>query len=230
MNVLAFDTCFGALSVAVRRQAVGEPLLHEFYELRTTGHAERLFPVIAEVLKDSGVTLASMDRIAVTLGPGTFTGVRVGIAAARGFALALNKPVVGITSLAAMAHHAHALLGKERASRPLAVAVDARRGMIYFQVFGDDVLQAEPPKLLTPADAARAMGDQPALLVGSGAASVAALSGSDADVRLPDLQAHARALAMLAPSLSPLSVATPLYLREPDVKPQADKVLARGTP
>src|SRR5688572_8430557 len=104
MNVLAFDTCFGALSVAVRCRAGSEWRQSEGYELRTTGHAERLFPMMQDVLKESGIELAAIDRIAVTLGPGTFTGVRVGIAAARGLAVALSKPVVGVTSLAAMAH------------------------------------------------------------------------------------------------------------------------------
>ena len=228
MNVLAFDTCFGALSVTVQWQADGESRLHEAYELRSTGHAERLFPMIAQVLKESGTTLAAIDRIAVTLGPGTFTGVRVGVAAARGLALALNKPVVGMTSLAAMAHEADALLGAERGVRPLAVVVDARRGMVYFQLFRGDALGSDGPRLATPDEAASALGDKPALVVGSGAAMVAELAGSNAEARLPDLQAHARALAVLAPQLAPLSAVTPLYLREPDIKPQADKTIARG--
>jgi tRNA threonylcarbamoyladenosine biosynthesis protein TsaB len=229
MNVLAFDTCFGALSVTVQWQADGELRLHEAYELRSTGHAERLFPMIAQVLKESGTTLASMDRIAVTLGPGTFTGVRVGVAAARGLALALNKCVVGMTSLAAMAHEADALLGAERGARPLAVVVDARRGMVYFQLFTGKALDSDGPCLATPDEAARVLGDSPALVVGSGAATMAALASSKAEARLPDLQPHARALAVLARQLAPLSAVTPLYLREPDVKPQADKPLTRGT-
>jgi tRNA threonylcarbamoyladenosine biosynthesis protein TsaB len=229
MNVLAFDTCFGALSVAVRLQANEQCQLHDAFELRSTGHAERLFPMIAHVLKESGTTLTSMDCIAVTLGPGTFTGVRVGVAAARGLALALSKPVVGMTSLAAMAHEADALLGAERGARPLAVVADARRGMVYFQLFTGSALDSHGPRLATPGQAARDLGEQPALVVGSGAAAVAALAGSNAEARLPDLQPHARALAALTPQLAPLSAVTPLYLREPDVKPQADKALTRGS-
>ena len=231
MNVLAFDTCFGALSVAVRwRDGNGDWQLHEAYETRTTGHAERLFPMIAEVLTSSGLGLPAVERIAVTLGPGTFTGVRVGIAAARGFAVAMSKPVAGITSLAAMAHRANALIGQSRACRPLAVAMDARRGMIYLQVFRDDIPGAEAPRLATPEDAARIIGDQPAVIVGSGAAAVAAFAGPSAEARLPDLQPHARSLAELAADLTPMSPVSPVYLREPDVKPQADKALLRSVP
>ena len=127
MNVLAFDTCFSAVSVAVRWQgAGGERLLREAYEERSAGHAERLFPMIAEVMDGAGLPFAAIDRIAVTLGPGTFTGVRVGISAARALALALGKPVVGITSLAAMACRAEELLGERLGGRQLVVAVDAQ--------------------------------------------------------------------------------------------------------
>ncbi|NJO33683.1 MAG: tRNA (adenosine(37)-N6)-threonylcarbamoyltransferase complex dimerization subunit type 1 TsaB [Rhodospirillales bacterium] len=129
MNVLAFDTCLGAVSAAVRwRSAQGEWLLHEAYEECSTGHAERLFPMIAAVMDGAGLALSAIDRIAVTLGPGTFTGVRVGVAAARAFALTPGRTVVGATSLVVMAHRANLLIGPERAGRPLAVAVDARRG------------------------------------------------------------------------------------------------------
>lgn len=226
MNILAFDTCFGAVSVAVRwRSAGGEWLLREAYEARTTGHAERLFPMIAEVMEGAGLAFSSIDRIAVTLGPGTFTGVRVGIAAARAFALATDRSVVGTTSLAVMAHRAD--LGLERAGRPLAVAVDARRGMVYFQVFTSHVTAAGDAQVITPEQAARAIGPQPVLVVGSGAAAVVAAAEGHAEARLPDLQPHARSLAIMAPELVPVVPVTPIYLRQPDAKPQADKALPR---
>src|SRR5262247_2618714 len=134
MNVLAFDTCFGAVSVAARWQAAGgEWQLRDVYETRSTGHAERLFPMIAEVMDGADLAFADIDRIAVTLGPGTFTGVRVGISAARALALATGKPVDGVTSLAAMALHTEELLNEPLGSRRLVVAVDARRGMLFVQ-------------------------------------------------------------------------------------------------
>src|SRR5258705_6584324 len=105
MNILAFDTCLGAVSAAVRwRSAKGEWLLREAYEPCVTGHAERLFPLVAHVMQGAALPFSAIDRIAVTVGPGTFTGVRAGVAAARAFALATGKPVVGMTSLAVMAH------------------------------------------------------------------------------------------------------------------------------
>ena len=231
MNILAFDTCFGAVSAAVRWRSVrGEGLLREAYEARTTGNAERLFSMIEEIMEGAGLAFSAIDRIAVTLGPGTFTGVRVGIAAARAFALATGKPVVGVTSLAVMAKRADLLLGSGRAGRPLAVAVDARRDMVYVQLFGDGDVQASDALLLTPEQAAMTIGQRPILVVGSGAAAVAAAVGGAAEVRLPDLQPHARQLALMAPDLVPIDPVTPLYLRQPDAKPQGDKSLPRIQP
>jgi tRNA threonylcarbamoyladenosine biosynthesis protein TsaB len=234
MNVLAFDTCFGALSVAVRWQGRrGEWLLREAYEERSTGHAERLFPMMAEVMDGAGLTFGAIDRIAVTLGPGTFTGVRVGISAARALALATGKPVVGITSLAAMAHRAEELLGDRVAGRPLIVAVDARRGMLYVQTFAAGGGETSEALLLTPEDAALRLGRQETVVVGSGASPVAAAvrgRGGQAEARLPDLQPHARALALLASALAPIAPVRPLYLRLPDVKEQGEAPFGAGQP
>jgi tRNA threonylcarbamoyladenosine biosynthesis protein TsaB len=224
MNVLAFDTCFGAVSVAVRwRSARGEWLLREAYEARTTGHAERLIPMMAEVMEGAGLAFSSLDRIAVTVGPGTFTGVRVGVAAARALALTTGRPVVGTTSLAVMAHRADLLVGQKRAGRPLAVAVDARRDMVYVQLFAEPALGAGEAALATHEEAARTIGQEPVLLVGSGAAAVAAALGGQAEVEFPDLQPHARSLAIVAAELMPMAPVKPIYLRPPDAKPQADK-------
>jgi len=234
MNVLAFDTCFGAVSVAVRWQgARGELLLREAFELRSIGHAERLFPMIAEVMDGAGLAFPAIDRIAVTLGPGTFTGVRVGISAARALALAMGKPVVGITSLAAMAHRAEELLGEQLGSRPLVVAVDARRGTLYVQSFGAGGAETSEALLLAPEEAAYRVGREKTLVVGSGATAVAAVvsrGGGGAEARLPDLQPHARALALTASKLVPIRPIKPLYLRLPDAKAQSDTPLVRAQP
>src|SRR6185436_6934708 len=134
MNVLAFDTCFGAVSAAVcGTDARGLRVLAESYEARMSGHAERLVPMIDETVWRSGLALGDMDRLAVTMGPGGFTGVRVGVAAARALSLATGKPAVGVTSLAAMAHEARRLLSDASQARRLVVAVDARAGMVYVQ-------------------------------------------------------------------------------------------------
>jgi tRNA threonylcarbamoyladenosine biosynthesis protein TsaB len=234
MNVLAIDTCLGAASAAVRwRDAGGEMQLREVYEERTAGHAERLVPMTAEVMQAAGLAFSQLHCIAVTVGPGSFTGVRAGVAAARGLALAAGLPIVSATSLAVMAHRADALLGEARAGRTLAVAVDARRDMVYFQLFPADARDADGPKLVTPAEAARQIGNEPAIVLGSGAALVAAALGEvagKAEVAFPDLQPHAASLAQMAPALQPAKSVTPLYLRPPDARPQEDKSLPRAAP
>ena len=137
MNVLAFDTCLGAVSAAVRwKGASGEWQVASRFEARAGGHAERLMPMIAEVMEEAGLAFADLGRIAVTVGPGTFTGVRGGVAAARGLALASGLPVVTATSLAVMAHGAREQL-QGRDADLLAVAVDARRGMVYLEIFDE---------------------------------------------------------------------------------------------
>src|SRR5690349_21218975 len=139
MNVLAFDTCFDAVSAAVcSTDARGLRVLAASYEARTSGHAERLVPMIDETVRRSGLAFGEIDRLAVTMGPGSFTGVRVGVAAARALSLATSKPAVGVTSLAAMAHEARRRLSDASQGRRLVVAVDARAGLLYVQAFDDD--------------------------------------------------------------------------------------------
>jgi tRNA threonylcarbamoyladenosine biosynthesis protein TsaB len=225
MNVLAFDTCFGAVSVAVRcRDAAGQAVAKDAYEARTSGHAERLMPMIDETMRAAGLKFADVDRIGVTVGPGAFTGVRVGIAAARALALATGKPVVGMTSLAVMEAEARRALGD---AKPIAVAIDARGGMVYFALFASD---RETSRLLEPVDAAALVGNQPVILVGSGGGVVAqaiAAAGGEVEVALPELQPHARSLAEQVGSLFPAGAVRPLYLRRPDARYQGDKSLPR---
>ena len=94
------------------------------------GHAEALMPLIARVIKEAGIAFTALDRIAVTTGPGSFTGLRVGLSAARGIALAAGKPVVGLTTLTA---YAAPIVGRN-AEQPILSAIDARHGQVYFQV------------------------------------------------------------------------------------------------
>jgi tRNA threonylcarbamoyladenosine biosynthesis protein TsaB len=155
------------------------------------------------------------------------------VAAARGLALATGKPIVAATSLAVMAHGADARLGAARSGRYIAVAVDARRGMVFFQLFGDAGREPDPPRLLEPAQAARLVGGRPVVVVGSAGAAVAdaiKAAGDEAEAELADLQPHARSLAEMAEQLAPVGTLHPLYLRPPDVKPQGDQSLARAAP
>jgi tRNA threonylcarbamoyladenosine biosynthesis protein TsaB len=236
MRILAFDTAFDGCSVCVAQvQGDGVSVLASAHERFETGHAERLVPMIDEVMAAAGVSMAQIDRVAVTVGPGTFTGTRIGIAAARGLALATGAEIVGASSLAVMAQVAAgelALSGDEESAQ-LLVAVDARRGEVYAQLFdrsGRDERSA--PLLLTIEDASKLGEPAPLIVVGSGALAVAAAARSNgrrAQGYLPELLPDARALARIAAALvatqEPLQ---PLYLRPPDAKPQTGKSIARA--
>jgi tRNA threonylcarbamoyladenosine biosynthesis protein TsaB len=233
MNVLAFDTCFGACSVAVGRD-VGSGLarIERIFERRHAGHAEALMPMIGRAMTAAGVSFEELDRIAVTSGPGTFTGTRIGIAAARALRLATGADVVGASSLAVMARSLAEYSGT-RGEGDLAIAVDARRGEVYIQLFARDGRdEKSPPLLLAIDEAARLGGSGPIVLAGSGAEAVAAeavRSGRSALARLPDLEPDAAALVPMAAELVPPdSPLRPLYLRPPDAKPQQGKSLARS--
>jgi tRNA threonylcarbamoyladenosine biosynthesis protein TsaB len=227
MAILAFDTCLGAVSVALRYPAAnGDWLIREAYEPRLTGHAERLMPMIAEVMSAAGRTFADIERFAVTIGPGTFTGVRVGVAAARAFALSAGRPVVGISSLEVIAARGRTLLGSAAASRALLVAVDARRGALYCALHGDGIGDGAPVLLTAEAAAALAR-EHDALVIGSGAPLVAEAAGTDIETALPTIEPHARFLAQLAADRAPSGTVSPLYLRAPDVKPQPQPIARR---
>ena len=234
MNVLAFDTCFDACSVCVAQtRDEGAVELASALERFETGHAERLLPMIEEVMRRAGVTFEGIDRLAVTVGPGTFTGTRIGVAAARGLALSTGIAVVGASSLAVMAETARRELSLPQ-DADLAVAVDARRRQAYVQLFGASALQPKsPPQLLAVEDASW-NGDGPLIVVGSAAeavAAAAAAAGRSVTARLPELLPDAAALARMAIAL-PASQAplVPLYLRLPDAKPQDGKSIARAQP
>jgi tRNA threonylcarbamoyl adenosine modification protein YeaZ len=232
MNVLAFDTCLGAVSAAVRWRGPDGWLQREAYKRLSSGHAERLFPMIVEVMDGAGLQFSTLDRIAVTVGPGGFTAVRIGISAARALALATGRPVVATTSLAVMAHRAMEMLGETLEGRQLTVAVDAGRGAHYVQSFSAGATATGEPLLLTSEEAGRSVGRQGAIVVGTGAIAVADLAkeaGRDAEPRFPDLQPHALSLALLAPRLVPVHPVRPLYLRQADARPQ-DAASAAPTP
>lgn len=238
MHILAFDTCFDGCSACVAELQDGVvSILSARMDRFETGHAERLVPMIGEVMADAGVPFESLRRIAVTTGPGTFTGTRIGIAAARALALATNGETVGASSLLVMAEVARRELGGDiKKMDTLAVVVDARRGEVYAQVFGgagekDDT--GSQPMLLSLDDASRLGGEARIVFVGSGADAVAAIAagrGRDVVPLLPRLLPDAEALARVAASAPASSTVplTPLYLRPPDAKPQDGKAVARA--
>jgi tRNA threonylcarbamoyladenosine biosynthesis protein TsaB len=208
MNILALDTCLGACSVAVCADGA---TLAAASEAMTRGHQERLAPMAREVMATAGLAFAQLDRIAVTVGPGSFTGLRVGLAFAKGLALALDRPCVGISVLQA--------LGRGRPGFA-AACVDAHRGQVYLQVFIDGQAAMAPDVLPVEIAAARLIelyAGGPAVLVGSGAPLLqAALPQAAAE---PDALPDPVAIAALASGArAPRAPPRPLYLRAPDAK------------
>src|ERR1700688_206260 len=131
MRVLAIDTALAACSAAVLDTEYGGIVASESLPM-VRGHAEALMPLLQRVMNQARMTFADIDRIAVTTGPGSFTGLRVGIAAARGIALAADKPALGISTLAA---YAAPHLADETATTPVVAAIDARHEHVYLQMF-----------------------------------------------------------------------------------------------
>jgi len=224
MNILALDTSMGARSAAVLRTAGAERTLFVRLETMARGHAEALMPMVAAAMAEAALPFAELDLIAATTGPGSFTGVRIAIAAARGLGLVTRAKLFGTDSLTVMAKAAAGDIGGE----PFAVAVDARRGMMYFGLFDGAARRLDGPLLLAPDDAAQRLPGSVHLAAGSGGtlvAEAAARRGLSVVAGLPELQPSAAALAVIACESGETSpTLRPLYLRPPDAKPQTQTV------
>jgi tRNA threonylcarbamoyl adenosine modification protein YeaZ len=226
MILLAIDTASALCAACVHDSAAGRELGRAVLELGK-GHAEHLTGVVDEALQRAGIGLDSLDRIVVSVGPGSFTGVRVGVAAARGYALALKIPAVGVTTLEAIAAEARAAL----AGKTVMVALDGGRGEINVALFDPEGLAVFGPAAMDLAGAARLARvhaeAEELLLAGSAAASVAQEAGTALAVgptgATADISFYARLGAAKVVDERP----RPLYLREADAKPQASFVLPR---
>ena len=222
MLILAIDTAGPACAVAILRD---DAILAETSEAMSRGHAERLMPMIISALAEAGIAFGDLDRIAVTIGPGSFTGVRVGVAAARGLALALDIPAVGVGSLDALALP----VANARKDGTVVAVLDAKRGEIYALAkdIGSGETLFEATAVRADALAARLEAAKPPLiLVGAGAPLLAeALAGRDVAIEAmpeaPDISDVARLGLSSAEPMPPI----PLYARCADAKPQADKAL-----
>jgi tRNA threonylcarbamoyl adenosine modification protein YeaZ len=229
MNILALDTSMGACSAAVLRNdgAARHLVVREAPMAR--GHAEALMPMVAEVKKEAGLDFAALDLIAATVGPGSFTGVRIAIAAARGLALVTPAKLYGTDSLTVMARLARATEAAGRA--PFAVAVDARRAMLYLGLYDKEGRKLEGPLLIAPDDAVALLPSDLNSVLGSGATlltEAGARRGRKLQAALPELQPSAAALAEIAfESGETVPMLRPLYLRPPDARPQAQAVARR---
>lgn len=223
MIILAIDTALDACSAAVLDTTTGNTLAIESQAMQR-GHAEALMPLLGRVMKASGIGFAALDRIAVTTGPGSFTGLRVGISAARGIALAADKPVVGLTTLAAYAAPVVAGSGDQ----PILSAIDARHDHVYFQLVGGDGGPMLKPQVAPIAQALEAAQFGALRLVGNAANILAerwpadAVPPADVDRQAaPDIVWVAWVGAAVDPESAP---PRPYYLRAPDAKPPKDQL------
>ncbi|AYK20252.1 tRNA (adenosine(37)-N6)-threonylcarbamoyltransferase complex dimerization subunit type 1 TsaB [Aeromonas veronii] len=219
MKILAVDTATEACSAAL---LVGDKLFSRWEEA-PRDHTRKILPMVQAVLEDAGISLSDLDAIAFGRGPGSFTGVRIGISVAQGLAFGAGVPLIGISTLAAMAQGAYRLDGAQQ----VLTAIDARMNEVYFgryelidgrmQLVGDEVV-SEPVALVD----ARGKLAGPVTCVGTGFETYGeTLSGladelAESQVRFPaaeDMLPLARA-AWLAGEAVPVEQATPVYLRD----------------
>ena len=230
MKLLAIDTSLNGCSAALLEN--GALLAHRF-EVRERGHAEAIVPMVEACMAEGNRAYSDLDGFAVSTGPGTYTGLRIGHAAIRGFALAAAKPVIGVTSLQAVERAARR--AKPAAPPDTLILLSTRRADLYVQFFRDSEPTSEP-QALKPAAIAAMLPNDPLLLAGDAAAAFADDFGrsnmSIAGGRgLPDaadiaaLAAQRIARDGLPP---PLEFPAPLYLRAPDVTLSAGNVGLRS--
>lgn len=210
MRVLVIDTALGLCTAGVFEVGDTVRTLGLRSEVMLKGHSERLGGLARDAVAEAG-GFDVVDWIGVTVGPGSFTGLRVGLAFAQGLGAALNRPVVGVSTLDALAASASA--------PDIAALVDARRGQVYARIWRDGVAEGPPEALSLEQAAERVSGlAAGAVLVGSGAVLIADAAPGAAvlDLAGPSPEALARLAARLDPAAAPPK---PLYLRAPDATP-----------
>ena len=229
MLILAIDTALDACAACVLDTDAARLIAQESQTMKR-GHAEALMPLIGRVMKQAGIAFAALDRIAVTTGPGSFTGLRVGLSAARGIGLAADRPVVGLSTLTA---YAAPVVG-QNAPQPVISAIDARHDHVYFQVVSGDGGSLMRPRVAPIEEALGAARFGAAHLVGNAAKILADRWPADAPPPFkvdpqpaPDIAWLAWLGAAVSPDTAP---ARPYYLRAPDAKPQKDPLQKASQP
>jgi len=229
MRILAIDTSCGAVSACIAESGAAAALAAETLPMER-GHAEALAPMLQRLIAGVEGGFSSLDRIAATVGPGSFTGIRIGLATARAIGLGLSVPVVGVSSLAAFIGP---LLADPQPGI-LAAAIDARHGKLYLQLFEANGRPLLPARLAPARDAIRLIGAGPVRLAGSGAPLLAAEAqriGLAAEIAgpidYPDIVSVARLGLVADPGQSP---PRPLYLKAPDAQAPENPAIARASP
>lgn len=211
MNILAIDTALEACSVGLSLRGSERPLAKSEPVIRR--HAERLFGMIAGVLDEADISISEIDRFAVTTGPGSFTGIRVGIAAVRGFALVSGVPAVGVSTLAAHAEDAREAIGK----KPVLAVLPAKGDEVFGQLFAPDGGEMTEAKVGDPNDFADEASEANAVVAGAGSNRVTTIDGRSHLTVIhsrsaPDINAVLR----VAAARSPTALPRPLYVKPPD--------------
>jgi tRNA threonylcarbamoyladenosine biosynthesis protein TsaB len=218
MKILALDTSGVDCAVCIY-DAGTKAVLAEVTENIGKGHAERLMALVEQVLQSAECTLKDIGRVGVTVGPGSFTGIRVGVAAARGFAVALGVDAIGVTTLETVGRAYH----KANPGKAFAVAFDAKRDEVYLQIFGENGAPASVEQLLSLDEARVLLDGFEGGIIGTGAAVLLGQIVSDDKDHFPIAIVAEITADKPAGGENP----KPLYLRGPDARPQSGFALER---
>jgi len=222
MKLLAIDCAANLCAACVYDADADAELGREVRDLGK-GHAEHLMAVIEAALQSGGIGYHDLDAVAVSIGPGSFTGLRVGVSTARGLALALKIPAIGVTTLEALAAEgAHACPG-----RAVLAALDAGREEIHAALYDRALVETYGPSVATLAEAVTVAINADAILVGTAAPLIAQSAGRVFDTGPVAATADIATYARLAAAKGPGEKPKPLYLRGADAKPQAGFILPR---
>jgi len=226
MRILAIDTSCGAASAAVYDDVAREALAQETIPM-AQGHAEALAPMVQRVMSRVEGGFSTIGRVAACIGPGSFTGIRIGLAMARAIALTIEAPVIGVSTFVAFAGP---LLAEPKPG-VIATAIDAKHGQVYFQLFESTGRPILAPMVASLREVVRAIGAGPARLAGNAAMMVAeeaertglVFDASEASP-YPDILSIARIGLAADPDAFP---ARPLYVKAPDAHPSPGDAIAR---
>jgi len=222
MKLLAIDCAASLCAACVYDAAASRELGRSVLDLGK-GHAEHLMAVIAEALQASATDYADLGAIAVSVGPGSFTGLRVGVSTARGLALALKIPAIGVTTLEALAAEAAAAFP----GRTVLAALDAGREEIHAVLYDEMSALTYGPAVTTLADATTMATENASVLAGTAAMQIATSAGRVFDIGPQTATADIATYARLAAAKGEGERPKPLYLRGADAKPQAGFILSR---
>lgn len=224
MTILALDTA-GSLCAAALYDPQTQQVLAEVSHDIGKGHAELLLDYIAQCFEAAKISRSDVTRIAVNIGPGSFTGVRVGVSAARGFGLALSCPVIGISGFEALSREMQVLAP----AQPVLIALSAYRGDIYAQGFDAQGQAVTTPLAGNEAELLLVLEQLGAeyALAGSCAAQLQAAEGRERRIISASAHASIGTFARLAALREAGTPPEPLYMRGPDVKPQTGFALPR---